>query len=40
MRAGVVSSDGVQEIHIRMQSTPQEQGPILSNLAEYLEPEP
>ena len=32
----VVSSDGVQAAHIRMQSTPEEQGPLLSNLAEYL----
>jgi hypothetical protein len=31
-----VSADGVQETHIRMQSTPEEQGNILSNLAEYL----
>lgn len=31
-----VSFDGVQEIHIRMQSTPEEQGPVLDNLAEYL----
>jgi hypothetical protein len=31
-----VSIDGTQETHIRMQSTPEEQGYILSNLAEYL----
>jgi hypothetical protein len=31
-----VSFDGVQETHIRMQSTPEEQGPLLSNLAAYL----
>jgi hypothetical protein len=31
-----VSFDGVRETHIRMQSTPEEQGNILSNLAEYL----
>lgn len=31
-----VSFDGVQETHIRMQSTPEEQGPIINNLAEYL----
>jgi len=31
-----VSFDGVQETHIRMQSTPEEQGYIVSNLAEYL----
>jgi hypothetical protein len=31
-----VSFDGVQETHIPMQSTPEEQGYILSNLAEYL----
>jgi uncharacterized protein DUF3601 len=31
-----VSFDGVQETHIRMQTTPEEQGSIVSNLAEYL----
>jgi hypothetical protein len=31
-----VSFDGVQETHIRMQSIPEEQGHIISNLAEYL----
>jgi hypothetical protein len=31
-----VSFDGAQETHIRMQSTAEEQGYILSNLAEYL----
>jgi hypothetical protein len=31
-----VSFDGVQETHIRMQSTPEEQGPVLDNLADYL----
>ena len=31
-----VSFDGVTETHIRMQSMPEEQGPILNNLAEYL----
>ena len=31
-----VSFDGVQETHIRMQSTPEEQGYVVSNLAEYV----
>ena len=31
-----VSVDGVEEMHIRLQSIPEEQGEILSNLAEYL----
>ena len=31
-----VSFDGVQETHIRMQSTPEEQGYIVGNLAEYV----
>ena len=31
-----VSLDGVQETHIRMQAIPEEQGPILNSLAEYL----
>jgi uncharacterized protein DUF3601 len=35
-RSWFVSFDGVQETHIRMQSMPEEQGYILSNLAEFL----
>jgi len=31
-----VTFDGVQETHIRMQTTPEEQGPIVSHLADYL----
>jgi hypothetical protein len=33
-----VSFDGVQETHIRLQTTAEEQGPIVSNLADYLVP--
>jgi hypothetical protein len=31
-----VSFDGVQETHIRMQTSAEEQGPIVNNLADYL----